>query len=72
MELPDWEGKKTTKTNATNTRVKVLEIVIDYFNEAQRLNQDDIIWYQFGFLIFWCYFYTNTVCISRMHVSSLC
>ena len=61
VELSDWEDKKDYKdkwNKAANTRVKVLQTVIDYFNEAQRLNQDDSIWYQ---LVFWFFDVTFTL-----------
>ena len=46
VELPDPEEKENYKekwNEATNTRVKILQIVIDYFNETNRFNQDEII-----------------------------
>ena len=46
VELPDHEDKDHYKdkwNEATNTRVKVLQIVIDYFNETNRFDKDEII-----------------------------
>ena len=46
VELPDPDDKENYKekwNEATNTRVKVLQIVIDYFNETNRFEKDEII-----------------------------
>ena len=46
VELPDAEDKENYKdkqNEATNTRVKILQILIDYFNETNRFKKDEII-----------------------------